>query len=56
MKHAYIKHFDSSNRKFFWVEVEVMAHEKAYGKDLSVIRPQKGEGHIRVNSDKIIIR
>ena len=43
MKHAYIKHFDSSNRKFFWVEVEVMARERAYGKDLSVIRPIKAK-------------
>ena len=56
---AYIKYIvDGKNREKnkCLVEVEVMGKEKAFGRELCVVRPISGEGHIRLNCDSVIVK
>lgn len=56
---AYIKlNIRTRGNKPNWclVEVEHLDKEYAYGRELSIVRPVKGEGHIRINSDSIIVK
>jgi hypothetical protein len=54
---TYIKHTsDKRSKNYCLFEVTEVEKIKGFGRDMVVVRPVKGLGHIKVNAESVIVK